>query len=495
MIEIICAIVIGIFIGIFTGLIPGIHVNTICAILLSLIATHIYLDIGPFVLIAFISSLAITHTFFNIIPGLFLGIPGDSTFALLPGHSLVKNGYGELAIRISVIGSLLGLVVGLFFIAILFAGNITQAIQKYLPDYIFYILVLVSVILILSEKNRLNSLFVFSASGLLGILIFNTPIVPSQDAPIGSIFPALTGLFGISGLIWSLYTLEKDEKSNSNKKQNIIYMETLLPSIRGGIAGFIVGILPGLGGANAATLLLLIEKWLGKRNDKDYEDRSYLITTSSLNTSESIIAIVSLYFIQKSRSGASVAIAQILNYDMTYLEFKVILFAIIFAGILSTVLLWKSGPVIAKKIQKYNYPGLNWSLIVFLLSLVIMLFGIGGLAVILSATIVGLLPFIFNVRKGQLMGFFLVPVMIYFSGWGRTIYDFIKINQRHPPTEIINEYLILVSLIISSLFSFFIYYFIVKKKINYKQHHLHAEKAMYSIFFCAVLSLIISLFI
>ena len=495
MIEIFCALLLGIFIGVFTGLIPGIHVNTICAILLSLIATLTYLNIETSILIAFISSLAITHTFFDVLPGLFLGIPGDSTFALLPGHRLVKNGYGELAIRLSVIGSFLGLGIGLLFTGLLLAGNFAQPINENLPDYIFFILVIVSVILIISEENRLYSLFVFFVSGILGILVFNTPIVPPKEAAIGSIFPALTGLFGISGLIWSLYTLENDEYENIIKKQNISYSETPMPSIRGGIAGFIVGILPGLGGANAATLLLLIERWLGKQKDRDYEDRSYLISTSSLNTSEAIIAIVSLYLIYKSRSGASVAIAQILNYNMIFDDLKIIIISMIFAGMISTILLWKSGPIIASKIHKYNYPGLNWSLIIFLLTLVGLLLGIGGIAVILSAAIVGLMPFIFNVRKGQLMGFFLMPVIIYYSGSGRIIHDIINMKQRHSPTEMLNQYFILISLIISVIVGIFIYYYITKRNINIKQHHLYAEKAMYYIFFCGVISLIISLFI
>ena len=98
MIEFFFASFFGIVCGFFSGLIPGIHVNTICAILLSVFVSSF--TISPELIIVFIASLAVTHTFFDVLPGLFLGIPGDSTFALLPGHDLVKKGYGSLAIKL-----------------------------------------------------------------------------------------------------------------------------------------------------------------------------------------------------------------------------------------------------------------------------------------------------------------------------------------------------------------------------------------------------------
>ena len=64
MIEFFFAILFGTVGGFFSGLIPGIHVNTICAILLSIFVSSS--AISPELIIAFIASMAITHTFFDV---------------------------------------------------------------------------------------------------------------------------------------------------------------------------------------------------------------------------------------------------------------------------------------------------------------------------------------------------------------------------------------------------------------------------------------------
>ena len=168
MIEFFFAILFGIVGGFFSGLIPGIHVNTICAILLSIFVSSS--AISPELIIAFIASMAITHTFFDVLPGLFLGIPGDLTYALLPGHDLVKKGYGSLAIKLSIIGSLSGLFLGIIILIFLSQEN-AMLMDKFIKPYLFYVLIIVSIILVLSERNPLSALFVFLASGFLGILV------------------------------------------------------------------------------------------------------------------------------------------------------------------------------------------------------------------------------------------------------------------------------------------------------------------------------------
>ena len=314
-------------------------------------------------------------------------------------------------------------------------------------------------------------------------------------APINSLFPALTGLFGISGLLWALLTLEEKNNVTINKEQNINLLETPLPSIRGGLAGMIVGILPGLGGANAATMLLLIERWLGSNKDRNYENRSYLVTTSSLNTSEAIIAIVSLYLIQKSRSGASVAIEQLIGSMMTLGNLQLILISMIISGIISTFLLWNGGPQIAKKIQKYNYASLNWSLMAFLFIMVLLFMNIGGIAVIICSTLVGLMPYVFNVRKGQLMGFFLIPVMIYYSGYGRKIYDMMNLTQRHAPIVIPEISTSLLLILVSLSMGISTYYLLSRKNIIIGNHKKYASNSITILFITGIFALLLSIVI
>jgi putative membrane protein len=294
--------------------------------------------------------------------------------------------------------------------------------------------------------------------------------------------PALTGLFALSGLIWSLFTLENSGDKNDHKDKEINYSEIPGPSIRGGLAGFIVGVLPGLGGANAATFLLLIENWLGKKTNRNRENRSYLITTSSLNTTEAMISIITLYLISKPRSGASIAIGSVLNNTIEENHVQIIITAMIVSGIVSAALIWKIGPIIAKRIHLYDYGALNWSLIVFLSILIGLLSGLGGLTVLCCAFSIGILPFVLDVRKGQLMGFFLLPVLIYYSGEGRVIYDTLLLTQRHSAIlSFPSSNYIFISIFISIIFGFLSYKYFLKNKISIKKHQYFASKLIYTI--------------
>ena len=78
LIEIILFIFFGIIFGTFTGLIPGIHINLIGVLLVSASAS-LFFSINPIYFVIFISSMAITHTFIDFIPSIFLGCPDTDT--------------------------------------------------------------------------------------------------------------------------------------------------------------------------------------------------------------------------------------------------------------------------------------------------------------------------------------------------------------------------------------------------------------------------------
>jgi len=104
--EFLIAIFLGIMFGIFTGIIPGIHINLVSLLLVSL---SVYL-LGIFSFTAlgvFIIAMAITHTFIDILPAIFLGAPdADTALGVLPGHRLLLEGKGYEAVKLTVIGGL-----------------------------------------------------------------------------------------------------------------------------------------------------------------------------------------------------------------------------------------------------------------------------------------------------------------------------------------------------------------------------------------------------
>ena len=109
--------ILGVITGVATGLLPGLHVNNIALILLSLsgaiIAAFSFLfEYGiseEFILVLiciYIISTSISHTFHDVIPSTFLGAPDeDMALSVLPAHSLLLEGKGYEAVALSAMGS------------------------------------------------------------------------------------------------------------------------------------------------------------------------------------------------------------------------------------------------------------------------------------------------------------------------------------------------------------------------------------------------------
>ena len=460
------ASLLGTFTGILTGLIPGIHVNTVTALLLAGSAGCASLGIEYSALLAFTCSLAISHTFFDVVPGLFLGVPGDETFALLPGHRLVKRGEGETAIRLSVAGSVVGLALGLLVVtALLTLGNVVGAAERLIRPWMFFVLAGVSIILIATDRHKSWSAVTFLASGLLGVAVLGSPLVAGgSEAPVNALFPSLAGMFGVAGLLFAIGTTNgsgtpvPENREEKSAGAGLPATRVAWSGGRGGLAGLLVGLLPGLGAANAATLLLLLEQWRGRRGTEDEQDRSYLVTTSSLNTAEALFAIAALYLIGRSRSGASIAVEQILGGSVTQRDLLQISLFMIAAGVIASWIMWRLGKRFAVGFGKVDNVGLNWSVIVFLSALAYLLLGGGGLTILIAATAVGLIPCYFKARRAQLMGFFLVPTMLFYSGHQDRIVDWLSIGQRTSPLlSSITIYKILVDVAAATLLAGAVY--------------------------------------
>ena len=288
LIEILFFFIFGILAGTLTGLIPGVHINLIGAFLVSLSFTTFYL-INPLYLVVFITSMAITHTFVDFIPSIFLGCPDtDTELSILPGHELLKKGLGYEAIILTAYGSLAAI-----FILILISFPSILIISKIYDSLIFlipYILIGVSIILIFSEKNKSSALFVFLLTGFLGLSVLN--MVESSEKML---LPLLTGLFGSSMLLMSIKNKTKVPKQKITKVKTKI-IKPLLGSV---IASPICSFLPGLGSGQAA----IIGNSISKTNRK-----GFLVLIGATNTLVMGFSFISLYIISRTRTGAAASI-------------------------------------------------------------------------------------------------------------------------------------------------------------------------------------------
>ena len=395
--QIILATLIGILFGTITGLTPGIHINLISVLILSLspvLSTYIPL----LYLTVIIISMAITHTFLDTIPSIFLGAPDEETvLSVLPGHRMLLQGKGYEAVMLTVVGSLASLILILVLFPLF--SPLIQIIYPFLKEYIGYILIAIVTLLILREHtSKIRAFFIFFIAGILGLTTLN---LVNLNEPL---FPLLSGLFGISLLVTSINQKTKIPKqiiSSPEIDMKLGFKATITSVFAGSVCSF----MPGLGPSQAAIF--------GSQFVKDLGDKGFLILVGGLNTVNIALSLLTLYVLDKARNGAILTISRILE---VYNQNHLILFigcALVAAGI-ATILATKITKVFSKLITKVNYTLVCLSIILLITVLVTIISGFLGLLVLTVATFVGMLPSLKGVGKNHLMGCLLLPVIMYF---------------------------------------------------------------------------------
>src|SRR3989338_5331370 len=304
----------------------------------------------PAALGTFIISLAITHTFLDALPSIYLGAPDEAqALNVLPGHRLLQRGEGHNAVTYTVIGALGSLLLG----AALFPLFILSMawLQPYVQGIIGYLLVLIMGYMIGKDKAKWKqSLVLFLLSGCLGLLVFS---IPTLKQPL---FPLLSGLFGFSILLVSLM-----EKSiippQDTAKPLTLSRKNLVKSVSAASGmGFIAAFLPGFGSSQAAIIATTVVGDIG--------DEGFLTLVGGINTTNMLISIATAYILNKSRNGAILVVNELLN-GINFKTMLVFLAVALIAGAAAAILTLKISKIFCKYIVKVNYKALIISILIF----------------------------------------------------------------------------------------------------------------------------------
>ena len=393
LIEIILFLLLGILFGTITGLIPGVHINLVGAFIVSLSASLLYLT-NPIYLVVFIVAMAVTHTFVDFIPSIFLGCPDtDTELSILPGHELLKKGEGYEAIILTCYGSLAAI-----FILVLIAYPSILIISKtydLLRIFIPYLLIIVSLFLIFSEKNKFSALFVFLLTGFLGLSVLN---LSSESEKF--LLPLLTGLFGSSMLLISI----KNKFEVPKQKITKIKTKILKPLFGAVIASPICSFLPGLGSGQAAIIGNTISK---------SDTKGFLVLLGATNTLVMGFSFISLYVISRTRTGAAAAIQDILGV-LSWRVLILILIVVIISGIISFFLAGSLAKFFSQKMKKVNYVLLSLITLLLLVVIVFLVSGFLGFLILIASTFTGIYSISLGVRRTNMMGVLLIPTIVFY---------------------------------------------------------------------------------
>jgi putative membrane protein len=393
LIEILISIALGTICGAITGILPGIHINLVGTILVALTAT-ILSGINPIFLIVFIASMTIAHTFIDFIPSIFLGCPDTETqLSILPGHQMLKEGRGYEAVMLTAYGGISAVVL-LLIISFPLAFLVSK-IYDSLHSIMAWILIGATLILIFTEKKKLTAIFVFLLSGILGLCVLNLQL----NEPL---LPLLTGLFGSSMIITSIKNKIQIPKQEITKPKVSLFR----PLIGAVIASPLCGFLPGLGGGQSAILANTISRT---------ESKGFLVLVGATNILVMGLSFVSLYAISKTRTGAAVAIQEIIGV-LSWKLLLLLLFCVLISGIVSFFLTKFLTKRFSKIINRINYSALSIGTLIFLTGIVLIISGFLGLLVLIASTFTGIYFNSLEVKKTHMMGCLLVPTILYYLG-------------------------------------------------------------------------------
>ena len=234
-------------------------------------------------------------------------------------------------------------------------------------------------------------------AGFLGFLTLNLPV----KEPL---LPLLTGLFGLSGLIVSIknktvlppQTPAKISKINLTKKE-------ILKSMAAASISAPLSVLPGLGSGQAAVIGSEIIPQTPKQ---------FLFLVGSINTIIMALSFVALFSLQKTRTGAAVAISKISEITPQILFY--ILLTIIISSFLAFFLGIYLSKAFSKSLNKINYQLLSLIIISILIIINLLFSNTLGFVVLLTSSSLGVFAILSKARRINLMGCLLLPTIIFY---------------------------------------------------------------------------------
>jgi len=392
--EIILAILCGVSIGTFTGITPGIHINTVTAILVANLG--IFSSISTISLITFVTSLAITHTILDFIPSILTGATDSESFlSVLPGHEMLKQGKGREAVLLVLIGVITSIPL-IILMTPLFI-KIVPIIYKKITYIIPFILIFISIYTITREKRIWTGLTIFILTGILGYTALNSPV----KEPL---LPLLGGLFGGSSIIISLFQKTKIPKQEKAKIKDLnLTKKDCFKSLFGSlISAPLCSFLPGIGSGHAATISSEI---------MPQSRKGFLMMLGTINIIVMAFSFVTLYILNRTRTGAAAAIQNItsqLTINNLWQIIGITILTIIIASILAILIT----NIFLKIIEKINYNKVSIIMFIILTLAVIFISNPLGLVVFITSTSLGIFAILSNIRRINMMGVLLIPTII-----------------------------------------------------------------------------------
>lgn len=304
--EILVATGVGVIIGLVVGVLPGLGPAAGVAIMLP-----VAVGFGGVAAIAGLAGIYYGAMFGGAVTSILLGIPGDApaVMTVIDGHAMAKKGLAGEALGMSVYGSFIGGIIGLILMTML-SLPIAHAALRFGPTEMTALVCFAfSLVSVLGGRNMVKgfvSLFIGIWIGMIGL----DPIVgPARytfnlsDLNDGVDFTILAvGVFGLTEIFLSLA-----KRTDGSSVVPPYRFRSLFPRLShmikckwdiliGSLIGFVVGVLPGLGGTAATMLAYAASKKISKHPEEFGQGAvEGVASPEAANNSASYAAMIPLF--------------------------------------------------------------------------------------------------------------------------------------------------------------------------------------------------------
>jgi len=390
-----------------TGLLPGLHINTVVAFAAAAALS------GSFVAVALVCA-ACAHAFFAVLPGTYVGVPGDDTaLSVLPAQRMVRGGQGPDAVHAALDAVLLA---SLTAIPLLLPAKWLLAepgrVGAWLAAALPWLLPALLAWLAVSERRKgwskvAGALLVQAAAGTLGVVAAMMHVAGVVVVPSATLLPLLAGLFGAAGLVASLTSGGQTVVQAEAQASPVARCRIAMAALRGVGAGLCTASVPGMTPAVGASLAY------GRRSD---DPRHGIAALAATGATHQLLAVGLVFVTLHARTGLAagiVAAAPTTQWIAGPPPADLVL--MLAAALTACLMAWSAARFLERPwrvlMQAVPRGAPEVAALAVLVALVATTTGVTGLALLGTAATVGLLPIAAGLRRVHLVAVLIIPLL------------------------------------------------------------------------------------
>ena len=262
-------------------------------------------------------------------------------------------------------------------------------------------------------KSKAAGWLSFGLASWLGMLVFYKTLVPPERA-FQTLMPVFVGLFSISSVLLAFISKVKIPKQHLSKSYDIKGVRIAQSGGSGFLSGMFAAFVPAVTPGISATLG---GNATGLRDDKIF------IMTGGVNRVVYYVGALALFLLPllHLRRGGMAINVSLFFVPQTMEQYLLITAAIGICGAIAFIILIYASKLVARLVEKVPYQTLNIFVLVIGISIIYLMTGIQGVALMFVAAMIGLVPVMWNSRRLNLLAVILTPIWLNMAGVGADI--------------------------------------------------------------------------